>query len=172
MSEPMTKAKLVTDLRDSGDELVRRVSAVDAATLEQGRYEGGWNGRQILAHVASVEWTYPRLLDIARQAGAPASDASKPQPAAPAAMASGSPQILTYNDRQVAKREGVPVSELIAEFQKNRTATIAASEAADEALFSVEITSAGGAKGPLADVMHFVAVQHVQAHVRDLVGGA
>jgi 3-dehydroquinate synthase class II len=85
-------------------------------------------------------------------------------------MASGSPQVLGYNDRQVAKREGVPVADLIAEFQKNRAATIAAVDAADEALLAKEITSAGGASGPLSTVFNFVAVQHVLGHLADITG--
>jgi hypothetical protein len=75
-----------------------------------------------------------------------------------------------YNDRQVAKRAGASVSELLAEFETNRAATIAAVEAADEALFGREIRSAGGIVGPLADVFHQVAVLHVLGHARDLTG--
>src|SRR6202008_2958393 len=40
----------------------------------------------------------------------------------------------SYNDRQVAKREHLTVAELLAEFEKNRAATIQAVEAADEPL--------------------------------------
>ena len=43
-------------------------------------------------------------------------------------MASGSPQILSYNDRQVEKRADALGADLIAEFKKNRAATIAAIE--------------------------------------------
>jgi hypothetical protein len=85
-------------------------------------------------------------------------------------MASGSPQILSYNDRQVEKRAGVPVPDLIAEFKKNREATIAAVASADEALLAKEVTSAGGAKGPLATVFNFVAVLHVLDHLADITG--
>ena len=38
----------------------------------------------------------------------------------------------SYNDRQVAKRAGASVDELLAEFEKNRAATIQAVEAADD----------------------------------------
>ena len=167
----MTKQALLQDLRTSRDEVVRIVRALPAAKLEEGRYENGWNGRQILAHMASIEWTYPRLLDVAR--GTPETKPASPPSAPPAArMPSGSPQILSYNDRQVEKRAGVPVAELIAEFKENRAKTIAAVEAADDALFAKEVTSAGGAKGPLATVINFVAVQHVLGHLRDITGEA
>jgi hypothetical protein len=175
----MTKSELIDALRTSGERAATTLAAVPAPKFEEGRYESGWNGRQILAHMASIEWTYPRLLDLAKGAlserpATPApSHASAPAQTSPMqadGMASGSPQILGYNDRQVAKREGVPVADLIAEFEKNRVATIAAVETADDALFAKEITSAGGAKGLLADVMNFVAVQHVLGHLRDITG--
>jgi hypothetical protein len=176
----MTKNELIDALRTSGERAATTLASVPAEKFEEGRYESGWNGRQILAHMASIEWTYPRLLDLAKGADEkPAASAAPAPPFAPAAaqsspmqagMASGSPRILGYNDRQVAKREGVPVADLIAEFRKNREATITAVESADDALFTKEITSAGGANGPLADVMNFVAVQHVLGHLRDITG--
>ena len=76
-----------------------------------------------------------------------------------------------YNDRQVAKRAHVPAAKLLAEFETNRAATIAAVEAADEALFARPIRSAGGVVGPLATVFQQVAVLHVIAHARDIAGG-
>ena len=63
-----------------------------------------------------------------------------------------------YNDRQVAKREGMTVAALLAEFETNRAATIRAVEAADEELFARRIRSAGGVVGPLATVFHQIAV--------------
>ena len=175
----MTKNELIDALRWSGERAAKTLASLPALKFAEGRYESGWNGRQILAHMASIEWTYPRLLELAKDAPAerPAAPASAPsaspqQPLMQAGMASGSPQILGYNDRQVAKREGVPIADLIAEFRKNRAATIAAVQAADDALFAKEITSAGGATGPLADVMNFVAVQHVLGHLRDITGDA
>jgi uncharacterized damage-inducible protein DinB len=162
----MTKQGLLQDLRASRDEVVRIVRALPAAKLEEGRYENGWNGRQILAHVASIEWSYPRLIDIAR-------DAASPQPQAAAAdpptrsMRGGN---AAYNDRQVAKRADVSAADLLVEFERNREATIAAVEAADEALFARHIRSAGGIVGPLAEVFHQVAVLHVLGHARDIAG--
>ena len=162
----MTKQGLLADLRSSRDEVVRTVRALPAAKLEEGRYENGWNGRQILAHIASIEWSYPRLIDIAR-------DAASPQPQAAAAepptrsMRGGND---AYNDRQVAKRAEVSAADLLVEFERNRAATIAAVEAADEALFARQIRSAGGIVGALADVFHQVAVLHVLGHARDISG--
>ena len=164
---PTTKTDLLAALHTSRDEALALIRAVPPERLEQGRYENGWNGREILAHIASIEWSYPRLIDIARDAAAarpPATTGAEPPTRA---MRGGND---SYNDRQVAKRAGVPAAELIAEFEKNRAATIAAVEAADEALFAQPIRSAGGITGPLASVFHAVAVLHVLGHARDIAG--
>jgi len=159
----MTKQGLLHDLRTSRDEVLRIVRALPAAKLEEGRYENGWNGRQIVAHIASIEWSYPRLIDIARDAGSAQPQATTEPPTR--SMRGGND---AYNDRQVAKRASVSVPDLLAEFETNRAATIAAVEAADDALFARQIRSAGGIVGPLAEVFHQVAVLHVLGHARDI----
>ena len=174
--QAITKADLVARLRSSGQQAVDNLRALSPATLEQGRYESGWNGRQILAHIASIEWTYPRLIGIARDAQTPAAPeagaASAPAPRSatdvPTRPFTGG--VNDYNERQVQKRAEATVADLIAEFETNRVATIAAVEQADEALFAITIRSAGGITGPLADVINAIAVLHVQGHVNDIAG--
>jgi hypothetical protein len=159
-----SRTELVDALRRSGEEVVRIVRALTPAALEDGRYENGWNGRQILAHLASIEWTYPKLLEIARDAAAgPPATAEPPT----RTMQGGND---AYNARQVAKREHLSAAELLAEFERNRAITIAAVEAADEALLARPIRSAGGVTGPLALVFYAVAVAHVLGHAHDIAG--
>ena len=157
-----TKRELLAALASSRDEVLGLVRAMEPARLEDGRYENGWNGRQILAHIASIEWSYPRLIDIARTPPAPVEQTP------PTRQMKGGND--AYNDRQVAKREGMTVAELLAEFETNRAATIQAVEAADEELFARRIRSAGGVVGPLATVFHQIAVAHVLGHARDIAG--
>lgn len=169
--EPMpSKAELLEALRASRDQVLETVRRLPAERLEEGRYENGWNGRQIVAHLASIEWTYPRLIDIAREA--PATDDVR-------STVEGHVELPTrtmrggndaYNDRQVAKRAHLSAADLLAEFERNRATTIAAVEAADDELFSRLIRSAGGITGPLAAVFHQVAVLHVLGHARDIAG--
>lgn len=164
-----SKTELLEALGAGRDEVLRIVRALPPERLEEGRYENGWNGRQILAHLASIEWTYPRLIDIAREA-TPAEAAGPTGPESPfptRAMRGGND---AYNDRQVAKRAHVSVADLVAEFERNRAATIRAVEAAEEQLFARHIRSAGGVTGPLATVFYQVAVQHVLDHARDIAG--
>ena len=172
-----SKAALLDALRSSEREVLARVRSLPEAELEQGRYENGWNARQILAHVASIEWSYPRLIDIARQAPTPAANAEPAEARQtgrqePSGTRSTTPRggIDDYNQRQVEKRAGASVEELLAEFQKNRAATIAAVEAVDEALLTTPIRSAGGISGPLAGVIDAIAVRHIMTHVNDIAG--
>jgi hypothetical protein len=160
-----SKAELLEALRASRDEVVAIVRGLAPDRLEEGRYENGWNGRQILAHVASIEWTYPRLIDIAREATV---EAAAPAGDPPTRSMRGGND--AYNERQVAKRAHLSAAELLAEFERNRAATIAAVEAADDALFERHIRSAGGVTGPLATVFYLVAVAHVLGHTRDIAG--
>lgn len=172
------KQQLLDDLRATGERAEAALRALPAGAFERGAYENGWNARQILAHMASMEWTYPRLLDVARAAAQPASPdasastapkATRVERAPEAAASSGTP-MDSYNDRQVEKRASASVSDLIDEFAKNRAALIAAIESADEALFDVQITSAGGARGPMSGVLRYVAIEHVTGHLRDITG--
>jgi len=171
MTETPTPSKraLLDALHASRDEVLSLIRSLSPAALEEGRYEQGWNGREILAHVASIEWTYPRLIDVARATGTPEADQAGSAEADPPGreMRGGND---AYNDRQVAKRAHLSVAELLAEFERNRAATIQAVEDADEALLARRIRSAGGRVGPLATVFHQVAVEHVLGHVRDIAG--
>lgn len=162
-----SKAELLADLRSSGDEALTRLCELPAARLDQGRYENGWNGRQILAHIASIEWTYPRMLEIPSRTPVASGDQS-PDGETPTHAARGG--IDAYNQRQVERRAAASVAELLAEFERNRAATIAAVEAVDESLLATPIQSAGGRTGPLALVFHQVAVGHVRGHLADILG--
>jgi uncharacterized protein DUF664 len=164
-----SKAELLEALRASRDEVLTLMRGLSPERLEDGRYESGWNGRQILAHIASIEWTYPRLIDLAREA-TPRHAAAAPSGEPPTrAMRGGND---AYNERQVAKRAHLSAADLLSEFERNRATTIAAVEAADEALFSRHIRSAGGVTGRLATVFYMVAVAHVLGHAHDLAAPA
>ena len=156
----LSKTELLQALHASRDEVVALVRGLPPERLEEGRYENGWNGRQILAHIASIEWSYPRLIEVART---PPGPAGEPPPTR--APRSGNED---YNERQVAKRAHLTVAQLLAEFETNRAATVRAVEAADEVLFARRIRSTFGVVGPLAAVFHQVAVAHVLGHARDI----
>jgi uncharacterized damage-inducible protein DinB len=168
-TETVTKERLLDGLRQSGADTLAKLSAIPAEKFEDGAYESGWNARQILAHIAAIEWTYPRLLDVAREGDKPReeknADAKPPQ-----RTASGG--IDNYNQRSIERYAEASVAELLEVFKKNRETTIAAIEAADDDLLLKHVKSAGGIPGPLGTVLNYVAVMHVNGHVNDIVAAA
>ena len=162
----VSKSQPLANLRPSGEELLSKLAGLPAEALEAGCYENGWNGRQVLAHIAAIEWTYPRLIDLARD-GPPD---KKPKAAATSKPATGG--INSYNDRQIARYADHTTAELLDVFRKNRETTISTIEATEDELFATEVRSAGGVKGPLGTVLNFVAVMHVNVHVSDVLDSA
>lgn len=125
---------------------------------DAGVYENGWNARQLLAHLAAIEWTYPKLIERARQAAAPSDGAG------------GSFDMDAYNQRQVAKRADASTEDLLDEFTRNRAATVDALRRADDDLLARPARSAGGVEGTLLSVFASVSVDHVRQHLADLRG--
>lgn len=157
----MTRAELIEQLRDSGAAGLAAMLAAPEAALAMAGYENGWTVRQIMAHVASMEFTYRRLPELARG------------PRDAHTTAGGETFDMDgYNARQVAKRAGRTPAELSEEFLKGRAALIVlASELSDE-LLSVPVRSAGGITGTLAEVMAGTAGAHVRRHSADFINAA
>ena len=149
-----TKRELLAGLEASRDEVV---GGLDGLDLTSGVYEGGWNGHQLLAHLASMEWTYPKVLDLP-----PATDEEAARPR------DTSETVDDYNRKQVERRADASTEDLVAEFVRNRAQTIAAVAAHPEEGFARRVRSAGGTVGSLGDVLWFVAVEHVRGHLADL----
>jgi hypothetical protein len=176
---PFTEADrqaLVDDLQRNGEAVVATIAALPPASFLEGRYEGGWNGHDLVAHLASIEWTHPRLIDRLSESPAEWTDpglverVSDTEGEPPSSAPAGRAPIDDYNARQVAKRRDVPVADLIEEFRRNRAATIEAVRSLDLALFDQHVRSTGGSTGTLADVLRWVAIGHTEGHLADLAG--
>lgn len=171
--QTLSKDQLIQSVRASEQQFVDSLASIDAADLESGCYENGWNARQVLAHVASIEWTYANVIDLAKQAatGDGETPAAAAAPSRPATSYNPPPSgpILSYNDRQVEKRAAMSVPELLDEFRQNRAGTLAAIESAGDDLLSTTVRSAGGIKGPAANVLQTLAVGHVNLHLNDIL---
>jgi hypothetical protein len=168
-----SKERLIEALRSSQQDLLERLGGLSAEDFEKGAYESGWNRRQVLAHIASLELSYPQLIAIARgdlpmPEAAGADLRSTEQPYRP----SNAGPIHAYNQRQVDKLMDASAAELLALFEKNRAATIAAVQATDDALFEKEVRTTGGLHGPLGQVLERVSVDHVRGHVDDIASAA
>lgn len=156
----MEGEQLVAALRESGVAALAAMAAVPAAGLEAPGYENGWSVRQIMAHVASMEFTYRRLPDLARGSN----DAE--------GTSGGRFDMDGYNARQVARRAGATPAELMEEFTNGRAALIADVEALDDALLATPVRSAGGISGSLAQVIAGTAVEHAREHADDFIRAA
>lgn len=169
MPDNVSKEQLLDSLRASEAEILDLLATIPRDKFDQGCYENGWTLRQVLAHVTAIEWTYPRLIDVARTPPAPRAEAS-PDAAPPQKKAAGG--INDYNERSIARYAGASIDELIGAFKENRAKTIAAIEATEPELFDVHVKSAGGVPGPLGTVLNYVAIMHVQSHIGDIASAA
>ena len=158
MTDVQTRDDLLAALRDDAARLPQVVAAIGADDLDRGVYENGWSARQLLAHLAAIEWTYPRLIEQARS------------PAEPRPTSSGSRSfdMDAYNHRQVSNRADATIPELLAEFARNRQSTITAIADAEQELLIQPTRSAGGAQGTLLEVLTNVTLAHVRTHLSDL----
>src|SRR5437588_437035 len=109
----MDRHELVTELRESGAEALAAMAAVPPAALEKAGYEQGWTVRQIMAHVASLEFAYRRLPDLARG----------PRDAQ-ATPGGGTFDMDGYNARQVERRANTPPHELLRELLRGRATLV------------------------------------------------
>lgn len=170
----ITKEQLLQNLREGERELLQKLEGIPRERFEEGCYESGWNGRQVLAHITAIEWTYPKLIDLAMGVTPPPKSEAAKTDAAPGSPphrpASGG--IDSYNARSIARYDGFSVDDLIAEFKKNRATTIAKIEATAGDVFHKQVRSAGGIQGELGDVMNTVAYHHVRSHVDDIARAA
>lgn len=155
------RTRLVDELRHSGVGVLAAMAAVPPNRLEAPGYENGWTVRQIMAHVASMEFTYRRLPDVARGSR----DAQ-------VAAGGGRFDMDGYNARQVERRAGATLQQLIEEFANGRAALIVAVGGLDGALLATPIRSAGGVSGTLAQVIEGTAASHVRGHAADFARAA
>ena len=155
----MNRAETIAALETDAAAVAETVSGLAGRRWDTGVYEHGWTARQLLAHLAAIEWTYPKLIDRARETSS-----------ASASGGGGGFDMDAYNRRQVEKRADASVADLLDEFARNRAATIAALRDADDELLAQPTRSAGGVQGTLLEVFASVAVDHVRQHLADLRG--
>lgn len=169
MADVISKQQLLAALKDGEREALATLAAIPAEKFQDGCYENGWNAGQVLAHITAIEWTYPKLIDVARTPPAPKVEAGG-DAAPPQRKATGG--INDYNERSIARYSDASVEELIEAFKTNRAKTIEVIEATEPELFEVHVKSAGGIPGPLGTVLNYVAVMHVNGHIKDIAGAA
>ena len=163
--QPLDRTALLAALRSDSDWVADALGALPAEALERGAYERGWTVKDIAAHLASIEWTYPRLIQMAQETDPIAGSSSAPLSREPSLSHQ---QMDDYNAREVAKRRETPLRQLIEEFRSNRAVLIEAVEGASAELFEREIHPFDGTRGSLLQVIWSLAVEHVRSHLDDL----
>ncbi len=158
-------------LRDRQQELVETlrihgvgvIATLNALPSNVGARDGAgpWGPHELVAHIASMEWTYPRLIEVADTARDASSD-DRPR----RGFRDGND---AYNARQLALRRSTPMADLVDEFARNRRATIEGVTNMDPSLLDAPLSSAGGVTGTLESVLTSVAITHVDEHLQELV---
>ncbi len=151
--------RLIETLRIHGASVIEKLSALPLDVGARDEREP-WGPHELVAHIASMEWTYPRLIEVAQTAGAASSDRRSGH-----WFRDGNDQ---YNARQLARRRDTPMDDLVDEFARNRRTTVEAVANMDPSLLDAPLTSAGGVTGTLESVLTSVAITHVDEHLQEL----
>lgn len=157
------RSDVIEALRVFCVELEETVSAAPDAVWSRQIYRNGWNGRQVLAHIASTSGVAGFALALSRMpdqmAGA---RASLP------ARSGGALDQDAWNLQQVALRESRSVEELLGEVRSNTERDAGLVEAASEEELERRFRAPWEIEGPLAEVIVDSVKGHLGVHLADL----
>ena len=163
------RTDLVSELRSTRKQIEEVVASVPDRGWEAGVYEGGWNARQLLAHVASTSGVASFLLAMAQLPEAPG-DAAKGSPAP--GRDTFDRQNDEFNRQQVALRAERSVEEMLDEIRSNIQRDIQAVQAASEELIAKHYRAPWGVEGMVGEVIATSLREHLGTHIADLRSAA
>jgi hypothetical protein len=149
-----SKDEIVTRIQDLQAQIEQTVASLPEQAWQAGVYEGGWNARQLLAHIASTSGTAGFILGMARASTAPS--------------LGGSYDENTFNAQQVAAREGKSVNDILGEIQGNFERGINAVHEAPDDLLTWQFRAPWGIEGEVGDVIVMSLEGHLGMHLADL----
>jgi len=152
------KDEVVAKIESLQREIEQAVSSMPEPAWAKGVYEGGWNARQLLAHMASTSGTAGFILGMARTSSAPS--------------LGGSYDENGFNAQQVAARGGRSVAEIAAEIRGNFQRGIDAVREAPDELLSKQFRAPWGVVGEVGDVIVMSLEGHLGMHLADLRSAA
>ena len=152
------KDEVVAKMQSLKGEIEQAVSEMPEEAWEQGVYEGGWNARQVLCHMASMSGVVGFVLGIARMPASPSLGASFDENA--------------FNARLVAAREGKSNADLLGEIKSNFERDISALRAAPDDLLGTDFRAPWDVEGELGDVIVMSLEEHLGTHLADLRSAA
>lgn len=156
-----TKEELIQEFTQAKERVAALVRDTAAADWQKGVYEGGWNARQILAHIGATDYGVAVEGVLARAKGLPAPSGGRPADV----------DFNTWNQRIVDERAGRSVPELAAAFAAACDSGIAKLQQTVPEELSIPIPSGFGAGGPAGDLIRRVGSGHVLGHIGDIEQG-
>jgi hypothetical protein len=149
-----TKTQIIDRMQALQREIEQAVSTIPEEAWARGVYEGGWNAREILAHMASTSGTAGFLLGMARMSSAP--------------TLGGSYDENAFNAQQVASRAKNSTSELLDEIRRNIQLGVDSVQSAPDDLISKHFRAPWGVEGEVGDVIIESLEGHLGMHLTDL----
>lgn len=149
------KGKVIAEVEDFVKRAVAVAESLSLAETERTVYADGWNVRQVFCHLASLGIFAQRMIERAQV----------PQPAGE--EGGGSIDIDAWNARQVAKRQDLPLAQLVEELRSNHQAVVEMVGALPEDVLAAQVPGPHGMV-ELGGWLSSVIVGHNMGHVDDV----
>ncbi len=173
----VSKADVLRALREGEQGASERLGAISPERFEQGSFEQGWNARQTLAHVASMEALYRGMITVLTGRRSVDEDAPGPPPGAHApdpeegdeeGDEDESVSFEVLFQAMIDERADATPAALLGEFRRHRRGLIRIVAETDEALLCRPLGSPETPDESLAATV-CQHVLHVNAHVSQIV---
>jgi len=151
------KDEIVSTMQRLQGEIERAVSSMSKEAWSTGVYEGGWNARQILAHMASMSGITGFVLNLA---------------SALAGAGGGIGSVDDFNRMQIAAREGKTPADLVGEIRASFERDISAVRAASDELIKKHYRAPWDVEGEVGDIIVNSLNGHLGMHLADLRSAA
>ena len=142
---------------------VRRTEEIAARLTEAdlGRtvHEGGWNVKQVFAHLASLGASPAFFIGMAKQAASGGSGGGGMGPGF---------DIDAFNKQQVELRKERSMAELLAEYRQGREQGIQVMESTPDEVLSKEIWNFQEGTSPVLEVIQTGAAEHDMGHLDEV----
>jgi hypothetical protein len=152
----VSKDELIAAIRQSAQDIEEIALSLSDEALLSGVYESGWNARQLLCHLTAGGSFASFMIVLAQQ----------PPDRAQGAEATFDQD--AWNASEVASRAGKSVAELMNELRSSSERSVAAAEAAPDALLQGPFRAPWGDDGTLAEVIVRSINGHAGAHLGEL----
>jgi hypothetical protein len=156
-----SKDEIVARIQDVQGQIEQAVDAMPEQAWSTGVYEGGWNAKQVLAHMASMSGIASFVLNMANV-----------QAAAAGGGLGANFDIDAFNSTQIAAREAKTPVELVGEIRSSFEKDISAVRAAPDDLIRKHYRAPWDVEGEVGDIIVGSLETHMGMHLADLRAAA